>query len=150
MEKNSTEARGRLLESTPPVTKIPSSSSNLYKDTFVFLRGEGVKEVVAFLTLLARGGKGINHKVFKYEEYRVMSGVFQNIDPPTLSPPSECVLPSHQRREGSQGILTIHSPRGEGVGGQYFGKRQTLDWPLKVYSLYGINKRMHPGAREWS
>ncbi len=33
MEKNSTEARGRLLESTPPDTKIPSSSSNLRKKT---------------------------------------------------------------------------------------------------------------------
>ncbi len=39
-----------------------------------------------------------------------MSGVFQNIDPPPPSPPSECVLPPHQRRGGT------HSPGGEGVG----------------------------------
>jgi len=29
-----------------------------------------------------------------------------------------------------------HSPGGEGVGGQYFGRRQTLDCPLTVQSLY--------------
>jgi hypothetical protein len=33
-----------------------------------------------------------------YVEYRPVSGVFQNIDPPPPSPPSECVLPPHQRR----------------------------------------------------
>ncbi len=31
-----------------------------------------------------------------------------------------------------------HSPAGEGGGGQYFGRRQTLDWPLTVYSLYDL------------
>jgi hypothetical protein len=40
----------------------------------------------------------LNHKVLTYVEYRAMSGVFQNIDPPTPSPPSVCVLPPHQRR----------------------------------------------------
>jgi hypothetical protein len=45
------------------------------------------------------------HKVLTYVEYRAVPGVFQNIDPPTPSPPSE---------------------------GQYFGRRQTLDWPLSV------------------
>jgi hypothetical protein len=25
---------------------------------------------------------------------------------------------------------------GEGMGGQHFGRRQTLDWPLTVQSLY--------------
>ncbi len=35
-------------------------------------------------------------------------------------------LPPHQRRGGT------HSPGGEVVGGQYFGRRQTLDWPLIV------------------
>ncbi len=39
-----------------------------------------------------------NHKVLTYVEYRAVSGVFQNIDPPTLSPLSECVLHPHQRR----------------------------------------------------
>jgi hypothetical protein len=42
---------------------------------------------------------------------------------PPPSPPRGCVL---QRRRGT------HSPGGEGVGGQYFGRRQTLDWPLTV------------------
>ncbi len=58
-------------------------------------------------------------------EYGAVSGVFQTIDPPTLSPPSECVLPM-----GGWGYM--HSPGGEGLGGQYFGRRQTLDWPLIV------------------
>jgi hypothetical protein len=39
---------------------------------------------------------------------------------------SECVLPPHERR----GRGGTHSPGGEGVGGQYFGRYQTLDWPL--------------------
>ncbi len=66
------------------------------------------------------------HKVLTYVEYRNVSGVFQNIDPSPPSPPSECVLPPHQRR----GIQTRRAVRG--VGGQYFGRRQTLDWPLTV------------------
>ncbi len=45
---------------------------------------------------------------------------------PHPSPPSECVPP---RTKGGGGT---HSPGGEGVGGQYFGRRQTLDWPLTV------------------
>jgi hypothetical protein len=49
-----------------------------------------------------------------------MSRVFQNIDPPTPSP----LL---------RGEDTGHTRRAErGVGGQYFGKRETLDWPLTV------------------
>jgi hypothetical protein len=34
-----------------------------------------------------------NLKVLTYVEYRAVSGVFQNMDPPPPSPPSECVLP---------------------------------------------------------
>ncbi len=30
------------------------------------------------------------------------------------------------------GYTLAESPGGEGVGGQYFGTRQTLDWPLAV------------------
>jgi len=51
------------------------------------------------------------HKVLTYVECRAVPGVFQNIDPPPPSPPSVCVLPPHQRREGT------HSPGGEGDGG---------------------------------
>ena len=36
------------------------------------------------------------YKVLTYEEYRAVSGVFQNIDPPPPSPPSECVISSTQ------------------------------------------------------
>jgi hypothetical protein len=51
------------------------------------------------------------HKVLTYVEYRAVSGVFQNIDLPPSSPPSECVFP---RTKG----LAVR-----GVGRQYFGRR---------------------------
>jgi hypothetical protein len=51
-----------------------------------------------------------DHKVLTYIEYRAVSGVFRTIDPPP-SPPSECVLPSHQRR----GVHTRRAVRGWGV-----------------------------------
>ena len=40
----------------------------------------------------------VQHKVLTYIEYRAVSGVFRNFDPPPPSPPSECVLPPLQRR----------------------------------------------------
>jgi hypothetical protein len=61
----------------------------------------------------------------KYVEYRAVSGVFQNIDPPLPLHTSECVQ-SNPRTKG----WGTHSPGGEGVGGQYFGRRHTLDWSL--------------------
>jgi hypothetical protein len=69
----------------------------------------------------------MNHKILTYVEYRAVSGVFQFIDPPpTLHPAS---VSSPAPKAGGWGT---HSPGGEGVGGQYFGRRQTLDWPLTV------------------
>ncbi len=50
--------------------------------------------------------------VLTYVEYRAASGVFQNIDPPPPSPPSECVLPPHQRR----GVHTRRAVGGWGGG----------------------------------
>jgi hypothetical protein len=45
--------------------------------------------------------------------------VFQNIDPPPPSPPGECVPPAFVTGGG-------HTRRVEkGVGGQYFGRRNT-------------------------
>jgi hypothetical protein len=32
-------------------------------------------------------------------------------------------------------VQSRHSPGGEGVGGQYLGRRQKLDWPLIQYNL---------------
>jgi hypothetical protein len=62
---------------------------------------------------------GFTHKVFTYVEYRAVSDVFQNIDPP-----SPLLLAS------------VSSPRTvRGVGGQYFGRRQPEDWPLTIISL---------------
>jgi hypothetical protein len=55
-----------------------------------------------------------------------MSLIFQNIDPPPPSPPGECVLPPQQTRG-------VHTRRAErGVGGQYFRRLETYDWPLTV------------------
>jgi hypothetical protein len=57
-----------------------------------------------------------------------MSLVFKNIDPPPPSSPGEC---------GGGGT---HSPGGEGVGGQYFGRRETKDCPLIVI----VSLRLEP------
>jgi hypothetical protein len=57
-----------------------------------------------------------------------MSFVFQNIDPPPPSPPGECVLPPNKG-----GGYTLQTRRAErGMGGQYFGRRETKDCPLTV------------------
>ncbi len=75
---------------------------------------------------------------------RVQSSVWRlpKYWPPTPSPTSECVLlPPHQKR----GVHTHRAVRGWG-GGQYFGRRQTLDWPLTVYSLYGRGGARTGGA----
>jgi hypothetical protein len=51
-----------------------------------------------------------------------MSGVFQNIDPPPLSPPGECELPAFGAGGGHTRWV------GREWGGQYFhyfGRRQT-------------------------
>ncbi len=56
------------------------------------------------------GGHGLSHKVLTYVEYRAVSGVLQNIYPPPPSPPSECVLPPHQR----WGVLTRRAVGGGG------------------------------------
>ncbi len=69
------------------------------------------------------------YKVLTYIAYRAVSGVFRTIDP---TPPLHPASVSSQRTKGGG----THLPGGEGVGGQYFGRRQTLDWPLTVKSLY--------------
>ncbi len=54
-----------------------------------------------------------------------MPSVFQNIDPPSPSPPGECVLPP--TKAGG-----THSPGGEGGGGSIFWKTQDIG--LAYYS----------------
>jgi hypothetical protein len=66
-----------------------------------------------------------HHKVLTYMDYRVVSGVFRTIDPPPLLHPMSVSSP---RTIGG----VVHSPGGEGVGAQYFERRQTLDCPLTV------------------
>ncbi len=69
------------------------------------------------------------HKLLTHVEYRAVSGIFQNIDPPPPSPPSECVLP---RTKGGG----VHSPGGEGGGGSIFWK--TPDKGLASYSIISL------------
>jgi hypothetical protein len=76
----------------------------------------------------------VDHKVLTYVEYRAVPGVFQNIDLPPPSPPSECVLPPQQRRGGT------HSPGGEGVGGSIFWKTPAIG--LASYSLISLRCRV--------
>jgi hypothetical protein len=70
----------------------------------------------------------LKHKVLTHKEYRAVSGVFRTIDPPPtpLSTQRVCPPPAPPKTGDT------HSPGGEGVGRQYFGRRQTLDWPLIV------------------
>jgi hypothetical protein len=73
----------------------------------------------------ADDGERLFHKVLTYIEHRAVSDVFRTIDPPPPLPPASVSSP---RTKGGGGGGT-HSPGGEGVGGQYFGRRQTLDLP---------------------
>jgi hypothetical protein len=68
---------------------------------------------------LNKVGNSLHHKVLTNVDYRAVSDVILNIDPPPPSTTSECVLPPHQRR----GLHTRRAVWG-GVGGQYFGRRQ--------------------------
>jgi hypothetical protein len=60
--------------------------------------------------------EGSYRKEFLLEEANPMSGVFQSIDP--LTTRRECSPPAFGAERG-------HT-RGEGVGSQYFGRRQKL------------------------
>jgi hypothetical protein len=75
------------------------------------------------------------HEVLTYKEY--VSGVVHtiDIDPPTPSPPSECVLPQHQRPGG--GLHTRQAVRGVGVNISEDARHWI--WPLTVLSLYVSN-----------
>jgi hypothetical protein len=53
-----------------------------------------------------------------------ISLVFQNIDPPSPSPPGESVLPPQQRRGRG-----THSPGGEGDVGSIFWKKREVGLP---------------------
>ncbi len=66
-----------------------------------------------------------------YVEYRAVSGVFLNIGPPPLSPPSEWVLPLHQRRGGGYTLAGRW-----GGGGSIFWK--TSDIGLASYNIISL------------
>jgi hypothetical protein len=55
-----------------------------------------------------------------------MALVFQNINPPSPSPPGECVPPAFVAGGGK----TRRAERG--MGGQCFGRREPSDYPLTV------------------
>ncbi len=76
--------------------------------------------------------KSWHHKILTctYIQYRAASGVFRTMDPP---PPLPLASVSSPRTKA--GGYTL-AGRWEVVG-QYFGRRQTMDWPLTVLSLYG-------------
>jgi len=65
------------------------------------------------------------HKVLTYIEYRAVSGVFRTIDPPPTLYPASVSSPCTKG-----GGYTLADRWGG--GGQYLGRRQTLDWPLTV------------------
>ncbi len=67
------------------------------------------------------------NKVLTYIEYRAVSGVFRTIDPPLST---QRVCPPPAPKAGGGGVHTRRAVKG--WGGQYFGRRQTLDWPLTV------------------
>ncbi len=74
------------------------------------------------------GALGGHHKVLTYIEYRyrAVSGVIRTIGPPPLLHLAS-VSPLDTKGGG------VHTRRAvREVGGQYFGRHQTLDWPLTV------------------
>jgi hypothetical protein len=80
-----------------------------------------------FLGMKSTGGRlGLDHKVLTYVEFRPVSGVFQNIDPPPPLHPASVSSPRNNcgRR--------THSLGGVGVGGQY------LDIGLASYSIISL------------
>jgi hypothetical protein len=72
---------------------------------------------------------GLHHKVLIYVEYRAVSGVFQNIDPP---PPLHPASVSSPRTKSGGGT---HSPGDEGVGGGGSTFWKTPDIGLASYSI---------------
>jgi hypothetical protein len=110
----------------------------------IWIQPEISRTPAAFSSLDLDVGKELNHKVLTYVEYRAVSGVFQNIDPhPPLHPAS--VYPPHQRR----GIT--HSPAVRGMGGQYFGRRQTRVEPFGSSVIFLLIKcKNHYLGKEFS
>jgi hypothetical protein len=87
------------------------------------------------------GRLGLDHKVLTYVEFRAVSGVFQNIDPPPPLHPASVSSPRNNCGGRTQSL------GGEGVGGQY------LDIGLASYSIInlstvGTNIRPEAGGRE--
>ncbi len=93
-------------------------------------RQAGIRPSSAFIRRLEKSSAfSAYHKVLTYVEYRAVSGVFQNIDPPSPSPPGECVLPHNKGGD-------THSPGGEGGEGSIFWK--TPDIGLASYRIISL------------
>ncbi len=121
----------------PPLQKksslAPSKRINMYcmawkADIWVWknIHGAGMKARKSFFYVLKVGLTSQSTYI-----HRIQSSVWRLpnywLPVPTPSPPSECVLPPHQRRWGT------HSPGGEGVGGSLF--RKMSDIGLASYSI---------------
>ncbi len=66
-----------------------------------------------------------------------VSSASELLTPHPLSTQKVCPPPA-PKAGGVGGRYNTHSPggdAGEGVGGQYFVRRQTLDWPLTVHII---------------
>jgi hypothetical protein len=78
-------------------------------------------------------GITIRRKVLTYVEYRAVSGVFQNFDPP---PPFQFHPPPHPRRGGGG----VHTRRA--VRGQYLEDARRLLLGLASYSIISLRNKM--------
>ncbi len=107
------------------------------------LRATSSKNVLLLHSLPPSLGTGLIGPGTEYillYEGNPISLVFQNIYPPSPSPPGESVLPPQQRRG------TRRAERG--MGGQYFGRREKQDCPLTVkYVLCGSRHLDHTSLK---
>ncbi len=78
---------------------------------------------------------GDPHKVLTYTEYRAVSSVFRTIDHPPPLHPASVSFPAPK----AGGVHTCRVVRG--WGGQYFGRRQTLDGLLQCNPSTGTPNR---------
>jgi hypothetical protein len=83
--------------------------------------------IIVHMYFVSNIDEGCRHKVLTYIEYRAVSGVFRTIDPPPPLHPASVSSPRTKRGGWVHTRLAVR-----GWGGQYFGRRQTLDWPLTV------------------
>ncbi len=81
---------------------------------------------------------GYYHKVLTCVEYRAVSGVFQNSDPPPPLHPASVSSP--RTKGGARGVHTRRAVRGVGSGVGYYNKRKG-EWLARGWgNLRGLQK----------